>query len=134
LESTTKKSYFDAMAIRYATAILTVAGLLALVLGLLLWIGLGVNLISMHMLLGLLAVGALWIVAIGQALAKNGNRILALAALILGGLTIWLGMIQAALLNGPSHWIIQLIHPMLGLATVGLGHMAAARHRKAPAS
>jgi hypothetical protein len=122
------------MAIRYATAILTVAGLLALVLGVLLWIGVGVNLISMHMLLGLLAVGALWIVAIGQALAKNGNRLLALAALILGGLTIWLGMIQAALLSGGFHWIIQLIHLILGLATIGLGHMAAVRHRNAPAS
>lgn len=128
------KRYFDAMVIRYATAVLTVAGLLALVLGVLLWIGLGVNLISLHMLLGLLAVGALWIVAIGQASAKNGNRLLGFSALLLGALTIWLGVIQAALLRGGFHWIIQLIHLALGLATIGLGHIAAVRQRKAPAS
>ncbi len=119
------------MTIRYATAVLTVAGILALVLGLLLWIGLGVSLISMHMLLGYLAVGALWIVAIGQAFTKNGNWPIALTALCLGALTIWLGMTQATLLSGQFHWLVQFIHLLLGLAIVGLGHMAAARQRKA---
>jgi hypothetical protein len=121
------------MTIRYATAVLTVAGILALVLGLLLWFGLGVSLISMHMLLGYLAVGALWIVAIGQAFTK-GNWPIALAALLLGALTIWLGMTQATLLSGQSHWIIQFIHLTLGVATIGLGHVAAARQRKAASS
>jgi len=121
------------MTMRYATAVLTVAGLLALVLGLLLWIGLGVSLISMHMLLGYLAVGALWIVAIGQAFTKNGNWPIALAALLLGALTIWLGMTQTTLLSGQSHWFVQIVHLILGLAIVGLGHMAAARQRKASA-
>ena len=122
------------MAIRYATAILTVAGLLALLLGFFIWIGFGVQLISMHMLLGLLAVGALWIVAIGQAFSDHGHKGLALVAVILGVSTIWLGMSQATLLSGSAHWIIQIVHLILGLATVGLGHAAAARHRKAPSS
>ncbi len=122
------------MAMRYATAVLTVAGMLALVLGLLMWIGLGASLISMHMLLGYLAVGALWIVAIGQAFTTNGNWSIALAALLLGAVTIWLGTTQATLLNGQSHWIVQLIHLILGLAIVGLGHVLAARQRRASAS
>jgi hypothetical protein len=121
------------MTIRYATAVLTVAGLLALVLGLLWWIGLGVSLISMHMLLGYLAVGALWVAAIGQAFTKNGNWPIALAALLLGAVTIWLGMTQTTLLSGQSHWIVQIVHLMLGVATIGLGHMAGARQRKASA-
>ncbi len=118
---------------RYATAVLTVAGILALVLGLLFWVGLGAGLISMHMLLGLLAVGALWIGAIGQAFTTSGNWPIALAALLVGALTIWLGMTQATLLSGSFHWIVELVHLMLGLAIVGLGHMAAARQRKASA-
>lgn len=122
------------MTMRYATSVLTLAGILALVLGLLLWIGLGVSLISMHMLLGYLAVAALWTVAIGQAFTKNGNWPIALAALLLGAATIWLGTTQATLLSGQSHWIVQFIHLILGLAVIGLGHMAAARQRKAASS
>ena len=122
------------MAIRYATAVLTVAGILALVLGLPLWIGFGGDWTSMHMLLGWLAVAALWVVAIGQAFTKNGSWPIALAALLLGALTIWLGMTQATLFRGSSHWIVQLVHLTLGVATIGLGHMAAARQRKAAAS
>jgi hypothetical protein len=121
------------VAIRYATAILTVAGLLALVLGLFSWIGFGVQLISMHMLLGYLAVGALWIAAIGQAFTKNGNWPIALAALLLGTVTIWFGTTQATLLGGSAHWIVQIVHLMLGVASIGLGHMAGARQRKASA-
>ncbi|MSP39386.1 MAG: hypothetical protein EXR70_12925 [Deltaproteobacteria bacterium] len=119
------------MAIRYATIVLTAAGSLALVLGLLLWGGLGMNLISLHMLLGFLAVGALWIVAVGQALGKNGNWPIAIAALLLGGLTIWLGTTQTTLMSGDRHWIVQVIHLLLGVALIGLGHVGAARQRRA---
>jgi hypothetical protein len=31
---------------------------------------------------------------------------------------------------GPYHWVIQVIHLLLGLLTIGLGQMAAARNRR----
>jgi hypothetical protein len=34
---------------------------------------------------------------------------------------------------GEFHWIIQVIHLLLGLAAIGIGHMAAARYRKGAA-
>ncbi len=52
------------MVIRIASVVLSFAGLLALILGLLVWADRALNLIQMHMLLGLLAVGALWVISV----------------------------------------------------------------------
>ena len=118
------------MTIRIASIILSLAGLLALILGLILWTGMAVNVVSLHMLLGLLTVVALWVVGAAQALVPGGSWGLAAGALVLGALTAWLGMVQASLLVSENHWISQVIHLLLGIATIGLGHMAAARQRK----
>ena len=118
------------MIIRIASAALTLAGLLALISGLLFWTGRTLNLVSMHMLLGFVAVGALWVIAIGQALAKGGSWILAAGALIVGAATIVIGMRQATLMVGEFHWIVEALHLVLGVLTIGIGHMGAARYRK----
>jgi hypothetical protein len=118
------------MVIRIASFVLSLAGLLALVSGLLFWAGVALNLISIHMLLGFLAVGALWVVGIGQALIKGGSWMIAACALVAGAILIVIGMIQSTLMVGKFHWIIQVVHLLLGLLTIGLGHMGAARYRK----
>ena len=121
------------MIIRIASIVLSLAGILALIFGLVLWTGMALNIISLHMLLGLLAVAALWVIGIGQAFVRGGSWIIAAGAVIVGALTGWLGMIQASLLVGDFHWIIQVIHLLLGVLTIGLGHMGAARYRRAAA-
>ncbi len=118
------------MTIRIASFVLSLAGLLALILGLLFWIGIALNLVSMHMLLGLLAVGALWVIGVGQVFSKTGSWIIAACALVVGAITAVLGMMQASLMVGPFHWVIQIIHLVLGILTIGIGHMGAARYRK----
>ena len=118
------------MVIRIASVVLSLAGLLALALGLLFWAGAALNLVSMHMLLGLLSVGALWVIGAGQAFAKGGGWTLAVCALVVGALMIVIGMNQASLMAGELHWVIRVIHLLVGLVTIGLGHMGAARHRK----
>lgn len=117
------------MVIRYATALLTISGVLALMLGLLFWTGTAVHLMSMHMLLGIIAVVALWVVGFAQALG-GGSWALAVIAFIVGMLTIFLGMHQMTIMVGPNHWIIQVVHLILGLLTIGLGHMAAKRAKE----
>jgi hypothetical protein len=117
--------------IRIAAAVLTLAGLLALISGLLFWTGTALNLITLHMLLGFLAVGALWVIGAAQAFAPRGSWGIAACALIVGAVMIVLGMMQSSLFPGEYHWIIQVIHLALGLLTIGTGHMAAARYRKA---
>ena len=118
------------MVIRYASMILSIAGLLALLLGLLFWVGIAMNFISLHMLLGLLAVAALWLIGVGQAIAKGGSWAIAIIALVTGALTLYVGLYQSAMIVGASHWVIQVIHLVLGVLIVGLGHMATARYRK----
>jgi len=118
------------MVIRYASMILSVAGSLALLLGLLFWAGIAINFISLHMLLGLLAVAALWLVGLAQAIAKGGSWTIAIVALVIGALTLYIGLYQSTMMVGPSHWVIQIIHLVFGVLIVGLGHMATARYRK----
>lgn len=109
---------------------MSLAGLLALVSGLLFWTGTALDWIQLHMLLGFLTVGALWVVAIGQIFAKKGSWVIAAAAIIVGAATIVLGMTQASLMVGDFHWLVEVLHLALGIFTIGLGHIGAARYRK----
>ena len=118
------------MNIRIASAVLSLAGLLALLTGALFWTGVAMNLMSLHMLLGFLAVAALWAIAVGQLFSPAGNGIIAACAIILGVLTIILGLYQSTLMVGRLHWVIEVTHLTLGIATIGLGHMGAARYRR----
>lgn len=118
------------MLIRIASMVLSLAGLLALILGLLFWTGSALNLVSLHMLLGFLAVGALWIIGVAQALAYSGSWMIALVSMIIGALMLFLGLTQSSLMMGEFHWVIRIIHLLLGVLTIGFGHMAAARYRK----
>ncbi|MGH7784941.1 MAG: hypothetical protein ACREO5_14005, partial [Candidatus Binatia bacterium] len=70
------------MVMRITSVVLSLAGLLALISGVLFWTGSALNLITMHMMLGLLAVGALWVIGIGQAFSNGGSRLIAACALL----------------------------------------------------
>ena len=118
------------MVIRIGSVILSLAGVFALILGLLLWSHRAPQMVSLHMLLGLLVVCALWVIGIAQAFAPNGSWLMAACAIIVGALVLVLGMIQASLMVGEFHWVIQVIHLLLGLTAIGIGHVVAARYRR----
>jgi len=121
------------MVFRIASIVLRLCGALAVILGILFWSGNALNLIPIHMLLGLLVVLSLWIVGIGQAFTSGGSWPLAGGALLLGLLVIVVGMTQSSLLAGPLHWVIQVVHLLLGILAVGIGQIAAARWRNSSA-
>jgi hypothetical protein len=121
------------MVVRIASMLLRLGGALAAILGILFWSGNALNLIPIHMLLGLLVVLSLWIVGIGQAFSSGGSWPLAGGALLLGLLVIVVGMRQSSLLVGPFHWVIQVVHLLLGILAVGIGQIAAARWRNSSA-
>ena len=117
------------MIARYASAVVTLGGILALLSGLAHWLGIAPDFLSMHMLLGYLTVAGLWTIGIAQAFSAGGSSLVAALAIVVGAFTIYLGMNQTVLLPGENHWLIQLAHLVLGILTIGVGHMAAARQR-----
>lgn len=103
-----------------ALAVLRLTGLIQLALGLLFWTGNALGLIPVHMSIGFLAVLSLWTLALLAARAGVSPGAIALA--FLWGLIVPIvGLTQARLLPGDFHWIIQVIHLLLGLGAIGLG-------------
>ncbi len=90
-------------------------GLIVLVLGVLFWTGKALSLAPIHMILGALLVLQVWIVA-GIA-AKAGVAISRVALVVVWGLIVLaVGGMHMQWLPGPLHWIIQLVHLLLGLS------------------
>jgi hypothetical protein len=111
--------------------ILRIAGVVQILLGLSIWIGPGLPYSSIHIQIGILIVVCLWILAV-LALIVRGRPALAGFALVWGLALPAFGMAQGAILVGPSHWIIRVIHLLMGLIALGMGdalakHIVAAR-------
>lgn len=89
------------------------------VLGVLFWTGHSLDLIPVHMALGEVLVAALWVMAIIGLVARVpvGQ---ALVAIVWGFVVIGLGMSQMALMPGTSHWIVQIVHLLVGIAAIGM--------------
>ena len=122
------------MVIRVSSILLGVLGVLALIIGVLMWLGVAPGLRMIHILLGIVVVVLLWVVGIGQALSKGGSWPMAIVAVVLGLVTAWLGITQGSMMQGSGHIVIQIVHLLLGLAAIGLGQGIAARSRRAMAA
>jgi hypothetical protein len=107
-----------------------IGGLLALVLGLMLS-RVAPSALQIHMTLGVLVAVALAILG-GWAMAKAVSLPIARMSLIWAGATIYIGFAQGRLLPGDNHWIIEVLHALLGIGAIGFAEMlAAALTRKA---
>ncbi|HEX6965955.1 MAG TPA: hypothetical protein VF166_09160 [Gemmatimonadaceae bacterium] len=107
-----------------------ICGLILIILGILFWTGHARSWIPIHMLLGLIFVIALWVLAGIGARAHVGAGFVALVV-IWAIIVLALGMTQTRLLPGPSHWVIQVLHLLVGLAAMGLGESLAGRIKAA---
>ena len=117
-------------AIAIPLVLLRVSGLLQIVLGLAFWTGNLLNLIPLHMLIGLVFVLALWVLAVLAALNRVNLGFVALA-LVWGLFVLILGMTQVQLLPGAAHWVIEVLHLLVGLAAMGLGGRLARMSKQA---
>jgi hypothetical protein len=99
-------------------------GLIMIVLGLLFWTGNALNFIGLHMLLGMVLVLLLWAQAI---LAARSGASLGLVALAIawGLIVVALGMTQNQLLPGDAHWVIKVMHLLVGMAAIGIAERLA---------
>ena len=88
-------------------------------LGILVWTGHGDSLIPVHIAVGLLLVVDLWAaVALGlRSGAPIGLAVVALAWSV--GMPVF-GLVQASILTGNVHVVVEILHLVVGLAAVGL--------------
>lgn len=107
------------------------SGLILIILGVLFWSGNALSLVPIHMMLGLVLVLSLWALA-ARAGVQAGFVVL---ALVWGLIVPILGFAQMQLLPGSAHWVIQLLHLLVGLGAIGQAENLAARiKKKAPAN
>jgi hypothetical protein len=119
------------MVVRITVNVLRVAALLALILGILDWTGHTLGSILIHTLLGFIVVFSLWILG-GAIVTTKGGTGLGIGAFMLGLIVLVWGLVQKQILPEPNslHWIIQVIHLIIGLSAIGMGEMIAGRYRR----
>jgi hypothetical protein len=115
---------------RVCSLVVRIGGSLALLLGLLRYFSIGPELVQLHMTLGILVVLALWILATIYARTPNANLGMAIGASVVGLLLLIVGVTQQGLLLNSYHWVIQVIHVLLGLAVIGMGESLAGAIRR----
>lgn len=99
--------------------VVRITGLLQVVLGVLFWFGIARTLVSVHMISGTILVLGLWFLAF-QAIQTGANPGLGYLSIIWGLLTVILGITQPGLLPGSLHWVIQVLHLLVGIGAMGL--------------
>jgi hypothetical protein len=113
---------------------MTLRGLfvIMLILGILLWTGKFDGLKYVHMGLGIVFVAVLWTIGILGAL-RTGKIGLQVGTFVLGLLLAIVGMTQEHILTHGGHWIIQVIHLLLALLSIGLAESVVGQvNRAAP--
>src|SRR4028118_2140938 len=113
-----------------AHTLVILAGLTAIVLGVLFWTGNAYALIPVHVLVGLLLVFSLWTLAFLAARA-GVNRGLVTLAVVWGLIVPLLGLTQGQLLPGDYHWVVKVVHLLVGRGAMGRGEGAAGGDRQA---
>ena len=103
-----------------------VAGVIQLVLGVAFWTGNLLGLVDLHQLLGILLVLVLWTLAALAARAGVPGGLVA-GAVVLGLVVPIVGLTQRELLPGSAHWLIQVLHLLLGLGLLGMAENLATR-------
>ncbi len=115
------------MTARILQIIVGLAGLCALVLGLVIWIA-NIDLTDIHMLFGLLVTLGLLVMSI-IALTARGLRIWGLVGIVYAVILLIFGKSQSNILAGHLHWLIQALHTLIGIGAIVLTGFLGARYR-----
>lgn len=121
---------------KFATAVhmtLRGSGILLILLGLAIWTGRADAIIPVHEFFGFVLVLSLWTLAFLAARA-GVQRGIVIAGFAWGLIAPILGLTQANLLTNDWHWVVQIIHLLVGLAAIGTGEGLALRMRRLGAS
>jgi hypothetical protein len=117
------------MGARIASMALRLFFLINLVLGLYFWISGNTSLVDLHMLVGILFVISLWVYSAIVGL-QTGNVGFVAGCFALGLLIVIVGMTQESILEGPNHWLVQILHLLLAIIAIGFAEAFGARARR----
>jgi hypothetical protein len=101
-------------------------GVVQLVLGIIFWTGNALGLVDLHQLIGILLVLGLWTQAAMAHRAGVPGGLVAGAA-VYGLLVPIVGLTQRDLFPGSAHWVIQVIHLLLGIGLLAVAESLATR-------
>ena len=102
-----------------------------IVLGVLFWTGNATSLTDVHMLLGLVLAVLLAELSV-LAGVRGGSPALLVGGLVVAVLLPVVGISQTNWLPGPQHWVIQVLHLLVGLAAISVAETAGGRLRRQP--
>lgn len=108
--------------------IVRIAGSVALVLGLLIW-AFQLDVITIHMAFGLIVTLALLVISFLATLTR-GLRLLGIIGIVYAFILPLLGVNQETLLIGNLHWLIQVIHMLIGIGALALAGVIGMRYRR----
>jgi hypothetical protein len=104
--------------------VVRIAGLTQIVLGLMFWSGYALLLIPLHMLIGMVLVLGLWFLVVFASRAGLHQGLVALA--FLWGLVLPVfGVTHIGLFPGEWHWVVRLVHLLLGIGALYLAERLA---------
>jgi hypothetical protein len=109
--------------------LIRITGLVQIYLGVLFWLIQDDALIPFHILVGSILVLSLWMLAFLAAQIGVDWRWSALA-IVWGFMVVILGLTQTQILPGPAHWVIQVLHLLVGLGAIGQEEGLSARVRR----
>jgi hypothetical protein len=108
--------------------VVRLTGMTQVGLGLLFWTNRALTLVPVHMAIGLTFVLAVWTLA-GLAARAGVGRGLVLLAALWGIVVLGLGITQRRLLPGPEHWVVEVLHFLVGIAAMALAARLATQIR-----
>jgi hypothetical protein len=108
--------------------IIRIAGTGALVLGLLIWT-LDLDVVSIHMLFGLVVALSLLVISLLSAFTKE-LRLAGIIGIVYAFILPLLGLNQETLLVGSLHWLIEVLHLAVGIGALAFAGVLSMRYRR----
>ena len=120
-------------AVTVAQMLVRVCGVVQIVLGILFWTGSAPGLVPVHILIGIVLVLSLWaLVALGTRAGLHAGQVT--VAVLWGVVVVVFGLTQDSILQSGPHWVIRILHLLVGLAAIGMAEGLGARIKRSPAA
>ena len=112
-----------------AQGIVRLTAIVQIVLGVLFWTDRATDLVPLHQTVGIILVLALETLVVAGARAGVDRWLLVIAG-IWGVVVVVLGYSQESLLAGSAHWVVEVLHLLVGLGAIGQAEVLATRVRQ----